>query len=110
MKEYIKEIIILLIQIGLFYFLPLTAGPADIMGLIVLLLFSTLITGFLMGLISGNKVKFIYPIMVSLLFIPSIYIYYNNSALVHALWYLVLCYIGLIIGIIVRFIIKKIRG
>jgi chromate transport protein ChrA len=90
--------------------MPLFAGPADTMGLIVLILLSTFILSIVLGGMSKNKIIFIYPIIISILFIPSIYIYYNDSALIHSIWYLVDSYIGLIIGIITIKIINKLGG
>mgnify|MGYP003398363102 CR=1 FL=1 len=40
MKRYIKEIIILTIQLFMFYIFPLFAGPTDAMGMVVLILLS----------------------------------------------------------------------
>ena len=42
MKKYLKEILILLIQLFMFYVFPLFAGPTDVMGMIVLLILATL--------------------------------------------------------------------
>ena len=109
MKRYLKEIIILIMQLLVFYILPLFAGPADTMGLVVLIILSTFILSLILGIISKNKIKILYPIIISILFIPSIFIYYNDSALVYILWYLIDSYIGLIIGIIVYMIINKIK-
>ena len=36
MKKYLKEIILFILYICLFYLFPLTAGPTDEMGLIIL--------------------------------------------------------------------------
>ena len=107
MKKYLKEIIILIIQLFFFYIMPLTAGPTDAMGLVVLLIFATFILSIVLGSISNNKIKFCYPLVVSIIFIPSVFIYYNESALIHSIWYLVISIIGLFIGIIVKKIIKK---
>ena len=101
MKRYIKEIIILLIQIFMFYIFPLFAGPTDTMGMVVLIIFTTTLLSLIIGSISKEKIKYLYPIVVSILFIPSVFIYYNESALVHALWYLVVSSIGLIIGTVI---------
>ena len=43
MKKYLKEILILLIQLFMFYVFPLFAGPTDVMGMIVLLILATLL-------------------------------------------------------------------
>ena len=107
MKKYLKEIIILLIQIFMFYIFPLFAGPTDAMGMVFLIITSVFITAILISIISKNKVRYFYPIIISLLFIPSVFIYYNESALVHALWYLVISTIGLSIGTIIKIMIRK---
>ena len=99
MKKYIKEIIMLLIQLFMFYIFPLFAGPTDAMGMALLIIISTFILSILIGSISKEKFKYLYPIIISILFIPTVFIYYNESALVHALWYLVILYKGLGIGL-----------
>lgn len=101
MKKYIKEIIILLIQLFVFYILPLFAGPTDIMGLVLLMILLTLLLSIIIGSVSKVKIKYLYPIIVAILFIPSIFIYYNESALIHSVWYLVVSMIGLLIGTII---------
>ena len=101
MKEYFKEIIILLCQIFMFYIFPMMAGPTDMMGLVALLIFSTFILSLLLVIISDKKVKYSYPVIVSILFGPTILIYYNSSAIVHIVWYFVTSLIGLITGEII---------
>ena len=43
MKQYIKEIIILIIQLLMFYVFPIFAGPTDAMGMVFLIWLSTII-------------------------------------------------------------------
>ena len=107
MKKYIKEIIILAIQVFMFYIYPLFMGPTDAMGMVFIIWISTIILGFLIVLISTNKIKYLYPIIISILFIPSIFIYYNESALIHSLWYLVSSGVGILIGSIIHLLIKN---
>ena len=107
MKRFIKEIIILLIQLFAFYILPLFAGPTDAMGLVLLIILTTLILSIILGSISNEKVKYLYPIIIATLFIPSIFIYYNESALIHSIWYLVISSIGIIIGTIINILTNK---
>ena len=107
MKKYLKEIIISLLQFFMFYIFPLFAGPTDAMGMVFLIILSTLLLAFILGLISNNKIKYFYPILVALIFIPSIWIYYNESALIHSIWYLVISLLGLLIGTIVNNLIRK---
>ena len=107
MKKYLKEIIILIIQLLVFYVLPLFAGPTDAMGMVFLIILSVFVLGLILGIISNKKIKYLYPLIISILFIPSVFIYYNESALVHAVWYFVISYIGLLIGSIINLIINK---
>ena len=83
MKKYLKEILILLIQLFMFYVFPLFAGPTDVMGMIVLLILATLLLSILIGSISNLKVKYLYPIIIAITFVPSVFIYYNETALIH---------------------------
>lgn len=107
MKKYMKEIIILIIQLFMFYIYPLFMGPTDVMGMVFIIWISTIILGFLIAVLSTNKMKYLYPVVISILFIPSIFIYYNESALIHSFWYLVSSSIGILIGSIVHLLIKK---
>lgn len=102
MKRFFKEIIILVIQLFMFYIFPLFAGPTDAMGMVVIILFSTFILSIIIASISKQKTKYLYPIVVAILFIPSVFIYYNESALIHSIWYLVDAAIGIVIGSIIN--------
>lgn len=107
MKKYLKEILILLIQLFMFYVFPLFAGPTDVMGMIVLLILATLLLSILIGSISNLKVKYLYPIIIAITFVPSVLIYYNETALIHSLWYLAVSSFGLIIGMVIHKLILK---
>ncbi len=96
-----KELIALIIQILIFYLIPLF-GLDNPMGMVLLIAIITFIISILVGIISDKKIKYLYPLMVSLLFIPSVFIFYNESALVHSIWYLIISYIGIIIGSIFK--------
>lgn len=102
MKKYLKEIIILILQLGMFYVFPMFWGPTDIMGGIVLIIISVFILAILMGALSKEKIKYLYPLVIAAVFIPTVYIYYNESAMVHAVWYLVISVIGMLIGVVMR--------
>lgn len=107
--KYLKEIIILLLQLFMFYIFPLFAGPTDAMGMIFLIIISTFILSILFTILSKHKIKYIYGIIVSIIFLPSIVLYYNSTALIHSIWYLIVSYIGTLIGLIINilFNIKK---
>ena len=101
MKKYLIEIIILILQAFIFYLLPKCMGNIGAIGMVLLILLLTLILSIIIGSISKNKIKYLYPIIVSLMFIPSMFIYYNESALIHSVWYFVVSSIGLLIGTII---------
>ena len=101
MKKYLKEIIVLLFQLFMFYIFPMFAGPTDAMGMVFLIWLSTIILGIIIAIISNKKIKYLYSIIISILFIPSVFIYYNESALVHSLWYLASSSVGILIGTII---------
>lgn len=108
MKKYVKEIIILLLQLSVFYIFPLFAGPADLIGMVSLIIISTFVLSVAIGSISKEKIKYLYPIIIAILFIPSVFIYYNESAFIHSIWYLIISLIGMAIGTIINFLINKI--
>ena len=105
MKRFIKEIIILIIQMFMFYIFPIFAGPTDAMGIVFIIIFTTLLLSAILGGISKEKIKFLYPIVIAILFVPSVFIYYNETALVHSTWYFVISTIGILLGTLTR--IKK---
>lgn len=107
MKKYLIEIIIFILQAFIFYLLPMCMGNIGAIGMVFLILFLTFTLSIIIGSISKNKIKFIYPVIVSLMFIPSMFIYYNESALIHSIWYLVVSSIGLLIGTIIYKLIHR---
>ena len=108
MKKYLKEIIIFSLQVLVFYILPLFAEPTDMMGLVLLIIIFTFVLSIVLGSISKNIIKYFYPLATSVIFIPSVFIYYNSSALVHALWYLVISVVGIGIGTGIYYLSKVI--
>jgi len=109
MKKYLKEIIILFIQLFMFYIFPVFMYLYEPIGTVMLILITSFILTIVLSIISKHKIKYLYPFLISILFIPSVFIYYNESALVHSIWYLVISIIGLVIGTITKLIIKNMR-
>lgn len=107
MKKYIKEIIIIIIQLFMFYIFPLSAGTTGGMGMVMLIILATFILSTIMGTISKEKIKYLYPIIVAIAFIPSIFVFYNESASIHSIWYLVIASIGMIIGTAIQKLTHK---
>ena len=109
MKRYAKELIIFLIQLFMFYIFPLFAGPTDAMGMVFLIIFTTFSLSLILGVFSKNYIKYFYPIITAIVFIPSVFIYYNESAMIHSVWYLKVSVIGLLIGMGINFVIYKLN-
>ena len=107
MKKFWKEILIVIIQLFLFYIVPLFVGPRDTIGLIFLLIVGTFILSIIIASISKEKVKYFYPLVVAILFIPSIYIYYNETAFIHIVWYFMDSLIGIVIGTVIYKLTNK---
>lgn len=107
MKKYAKELLILLIQLFMFYIFPLFAGPTDVMGMVVLIILATFILSVIIGAVSEKEIKYLYPIVTATSFIPSIFIYYNETAMVHFGWYLIVSIVGLLIGVMVHKLIRR---
>ena len=63
MKTYLKEKIIILIQLFMFYIYPFFMGPTDAMGMVFIILVTTFILSILMGIISKIKIKYLYIII-----------------------------------------------
>ena len=108
MKRYMKEAIIFLLQLFMFYIFPLFAGPTDMMGIVVLIILATLMLSVIIGILSNNKAKYLYPVLTAVLFIPSVFLYYNKATLVYSLWYLVVSGVGLLVGSIIHLIVQKV--
>ncbi|MBQ3137542.1 MAG: hypothetical protein IJB74_08705 [Clostridia bacterium] len=109
MKKYIKELIIWFIQLFMFYIFPFFGGPTDGMGIVVVLIFSTFILSLLMGTLSELKAKYSHPLSVAVVFIPTVMLHYNESALIHSVWYLVISAVGVAVGSLIRLAVKKIK-
>lgn len=81
-----------------FYLIPILiqdTGSGMFILLIVIPLI-TLITSIIYGL--RNVFDFIYPLIVAILFIPTLFIYYNISAWVYIIAYSLIAFIGELLG------------
>lgn len=102
MKQYLFEIMLLILQLLMFYVFPLFVGPTDVIGMVLLIILATFLLSLIVGAGMKHRTKFLYPLVTAILFIPSVFIYYNESALIHSVWYFVVSAIGLLIGMIFR--------
>lgn len=64
-----------IIQFLLFYILPLTGGPTDVMGIVFLMYIGTAVNSFIMGLTPIKlKPKLLFTFVVILMFVPSVFL------------------------------------
>ena len=108
MKCYFREIVFLFIQLLVFYVYPIFMFLLEPMGMVLMMLIFTFILSFCLGVVGKHKIKYLYPFVIAILFLPSVFIFYNESALIHSVWYLVISTFGLLMGVIISFIVKKI--
>ncbi len=101
MKKH-SEGIILLIQLLMFYIYPLLVGMSNPFGMVLMIILVTFVLSIIIGIIIKRKEKYLYPIIISILFIPSVFIYYNESALIHSLWYLIVSFVGIGLGTLIH--------
>lgn len=100
MKKHIDFIILVILQFCLFYVYPLVANRSDAIGMVIFILLGTFLLSILAG-ITKFEFKILYPVITVILFTPTIPLYYNFSASVHILWYTVVSYFGLGIGMLI---------
>ncbi len=98
MKVTLKMIPYLLVNIVAFYLLPMVIQDTG-SAMFVLLVAIPLIC-FTTAIVFGvkNSFNWIYPLAVALLFMPTIFIYYNESAAFYLAVYGIIALLGSLIG------------
>lgn len=98
MDKIKKNWIYYLIIFIAFYLVPILIKDTG-SGMFILLIVIPLIT-LITSIIYGfrNTFDFIYPLLVAILFIPTLFIYYNTSALVYVIAYSMIAVIGELLG------------
>lgn len=102
MKKLRKMLPYLLIIIFAFYILPLLIKDTG-SGILILLIGIPIIC-FIVSFIYGikNSFNWLFSIFIMMLFVPSIFIYYNESATIYVLVYGVISIIAQFIGNMLR--------
>lgn len=102
MEKLKKNWIYYFIMFIAFYLIPIlikdTGSGMTILLIVIPLI--TLITSLIYGL--RNTFDFVYPLIVAILFIPTLFIYYNTSAWIYIIVYSVIAVIGELIGKILQ--------
>ena len=98
MEKIKKMLPYLLINIGIFYLLPTLMKDTGSAMIILLILMP--LCCFLTSLAYGvkNSFSWTYPIFVMLIFLPSIFIFYNESAMVYVFVYGFISLLGSFVG------------
>ncbi len=115
MKKYLKEFVIAIIETALLFLFPLIPmGNKD--AHIILLLVLTLIVGIVGVAISDKKIKFLFPVLATIMVVPTMFMYYEPRVYGNIFWMFVFSLLAVIIGEILRLIVlgiiklvKKIR-
>ena len=110
MKKYIFDIIIGILQFVVFYIYPIFAIKKDPIGMVMLMLAFTFVLSFILGIFSKKKIKFVYPVIYAIMFIPTVFIYYNESAMIHSIWYLTMSLLGIFAGTTIQNRFKKVKS
>lgn len=107
MAKLKKGLVFLVLQLIIFYVLPLFAGPTDVMGLVIIQFAATFVLSIIVGLFSVSDIKFVFPVIATVSFIPAIMIYMNNTAYIYLAFYAVLTVVGVLLGSKVRNLFAK---
>ena len=98
MDKIKKNWIYYLIIFIAFYLVPILIKDTG-SGMFILLIVIPLIT-LIISIIYGlrNTFDFFYPVLIAILFIPTLFIYYNTSAWVYVIAYSMIALIGELLG------------
>lgn len=90
-----------LVLVGVFYLLPLFIENTGLAMLFMLMIIPFVCFGcaFIYGIKQGIGF-FLFPIISAVLFLPSVFIFYNSSALIYVLIYGVIALLGNLFGCI----------
>ena len=116
MKKYLKEFVIAIIETALLFLFPLIPmGNKD--AHIILLLVLTLIVGIVGVAISDKKIKFLFPVLATIMVVPTMFMYYEPRVYGNIFWMFVFSLLAVIIGELLRLIVlgiiklvKKVRN
>jgi len=98
-KNYGEFITILATQLLVFYILPMLAAThRQTLGMVVIVVLSTFMLSLGLGGISKNKIKYYYPIIITIIFVPAIQMYSSEFKMLDSLWCLLSATLGITIG------------
>lgn len=109
--QYIVQSIAFIGQLYVFYIAPLFAYSWQMSGVLILCIIVTVLCALLYGYASYGNKRWWYPVVVSLMFIPTIYLYFdaNISAYVYVPIFAVCATASMAVGGVLRAIVRRIR-
>ncbi len=107
MNKMKKGLVFLILQAIIFYVLPLFAGPTDTMGLVLIQFAATFVLSFIVGVSTKSTMKFVFPVIATVAFVPVIMIYMNATAYIYLVFYAVLTVGGVALGTGLRNLFTK---
>lgn len=107
MTKMKKGLVFILLQAIIYYVLPLFAGPTDVMGLVIIQFGLTFALSVIVGTFTKSEMKFIFPVVATVSFIPAIMIYLNYTAYIYLAFYAVITVAGVALGTGIRKIFVK---
>ena len=96
--SYVKEVVYLFLHIVLFYLLPIKIELTEAPKIVVIQFFLTFIFGLMMGGFIRKTEKFWYPIVVTGVYLPSVFVYFGKENLLFCLWIFIASFLGVIFG------------
>ncbi len=109
MKNYLKEIICLLISAGVLYIFPAFLHLTDPIGVFVYMFICIFGVSLVLGIISDDIVKFAFPLGISVLYFPTIDIFYNHTASAFLGYFFVISLFGVALGGGIRWLYQKFK-
>lgn len=106
MKKIILEILLVLMQLITLYVLPVIADATDVMGLVIINIVVSFIISFIYILFSKYHFKYIYPVIILIFSLPTIFIF-DNVCLLYIIYYFISSVIAEVIGLIMIKYIRK---
>lgn len=102
MKISKRELLYFIPIVAVFYILPLLANDTGL--LIVNLLGITPVICFLSSMIYAinKESNILYPIICTILYIPTIFVYYNESASIYTVIYGIILFVSYMLGKLIR--------
>lgn len=108
MKISRVDVCLFIIQLLMFYLLPLLGAIVNEMIIMFAQISVTFLLSMLIGAMSDSRVKYVLPVLTTLIYIPSSYIYFSYNKVTYILLYLIFSCIGLLVGLITAKIINVI--